>query len=67
MKRVKNPCDCKPPQRHAHCHCEGQCCKGDAYQRYVECRAEVNRQNYMSQLRPDRGIKVSPSKRKGNL
>lgn len=67
MKPVKNPCNCQPPQRHAHCHCLGQCAKGDAYQKYVEYRSEVNKQNYMQQLRPDRNIKVSPSKRTGNL
>lgn len=47
MLPVKNPCkDCKPPQRHAYCHCEGQCAKGDAYQRFVEYRRWLNLENF---------------------
>lgn len=67
MKPVKNPCNCKPPQRHAHCHCEGQCAKGDAYQKYAEYRAELNKQNYLKSLMPARNIKICPSHRTGNL
>lgn len=50
MKPVKNPCDCKPPQRHAYCHCEGQCAKGDAYQKFDAYRKWLNEKNYIHNL-----------------
>jgi hypothetical protein len=66
MKIVKNPClNCTG--RHGYCHCEGQCIKGNAYAEFVEYREYINKQRYLKNLRPARKIKVSPSKRCGNI
>lgn len=68
MKPVPNPCkDCKPPQRHAYCHCEGQCAKGDAYLKFVEYRKWANNQEYMRNLQTASKARISKCDRKGNL
>jgi hypothetical protein len=67
MQTVKNPCNCQPPQRHQYCHCEGQCAKGDAYEKYVKYMRWLNEQRYLKGLQPARNNKVSPSKRQGGL
>jgi hypothetical protein len=59
---MRNPCkDCKPPQRHAYCHCEGQCAKGDAYKIFVnECK-ELRIKRIFEIEANQRNKKVRPS------